>query len=195
MLIPTAWLCPKNGSRPSGCRCRSIIKEHARLDLTEPAAWATLALAAGYLTVLIGILPKRPRITWLLPLVWFVLAVQRSAKCVAVCRRCRHRDGRCPSRFARGPLAARPRDVLLAPPACRLASGRSVADVRLVGRGRQLAGIACRLSGEDWARFDSARWPVELLPKLAESTGRVRTTSRIFNDLCFGGFLIYMPRG
>ncbi len=55
----------------------SLIDEHRPLNLTEPIGWATMLLAAGYLIVLVGVFPRRPRITWLVPLVWFLLALGR----------------------------------------------------------------------------------------------------------------------
>ena len=45
--------------------------------------------------------------------------------------------------------------------------------------------------GGDWAQFDPARWPVELLPALDEIGRSHADGTRIFNDLNFGGFLIY----
>ena len=42
-----------------------------------PIGWATVLLALGYLAVLVSVLPERSRIVWLVPLVWFVLALGR----------------------------------------------------------------------------------------------------------------------
>jgi hypothetical protein len=43
-----------------------LIIEHSRFDFTDPKGWTTLALAAGYLLMLAGVLPARPRVAWLM---------------------------------------------------------------------------------------------------------------------------------
>ena len=55
----------------------------------------------------------------------------------------------------------------------------------------QAAGVRLPVVGRGWARFDSARWPVELLPELNEANCSQAEGTPIFNDLDFGGFLIY----
>ena len=69
--LPRDWLETLTMPLPS------LIDEHARLSLGEPIGWATVALAIGYLAALVGVFPRRPRIVWLLPLVWLVLAAVR----------------------------------------------------------------------------------------------------------------------
>jgi hypothetical protein len=55
----------------------------------------------------------------------------------------------------------------------------------------QAAGIGVPLIGRGWARFDPAHWPVGLLPQLQAIDRSGGAGPRIFNDLNFGGFLIY----
>jgi hypothetical protein len=55
----------------------------------------------------------------------------------------------------------------------------------------QSAGVAIPVVGRGWAQFDPARWPLELLPKLEEINQNNPDGTPIFNDLNFGGFLIY----
>ena len=55
----------------------------------------------------------------------------------------------------------------------------------------QVAGVRAPIVGRGWARFDPARWPVELVPKLEEIDRSNVDGTPIFNDLNFGGFLIY----
>jgi hypothetical protein len=69
--LPREWLETLTMPLPS------LISEHMPLDLGDPIGVATIVLAAGYLIVLLGVYPNRPRVVWLLPLVWFVLALQR----------------------------------------------------------------------------------------------------------------------
>ena len=71
LALPREWLETLAMPLPS------FIVEHAPLDFADPLAWGTLALAAGYVAVLVGVFPQRPRTTWLVPLVWFVLALLR----------------------------------------------------------------------------------------------------------------------
>src|SRR5207253_2234543 len=54
-----------------------IIKEHAPLSMTRPDGQVVLLLALLYLLTLVGTLPARPRVTWVLPLVWFYLSCTR----------------------------------------------------------------------------------------------------------------------
>ena len=59
----------------------------------------------------------------------------------------------------------------------------------------QAAGIAVPVVGRGWARFDPARWPMELLPTLEAIDRSSPDGAGIFNDLNFGGFLIdHTPR-
>ncbi len=88
LALPREWLETLAMPLPS------LIEEHAPLNLAEPIGWATAALAAVYVAVLIGVrsphtpcaepggtrrvpTTRRLRITWLVPLVWFVLALLR----------------------------------------------------------------------------------------------------------------------
>ena len=55
----------------------------------------------------------------------------------------------------------------------------------------QIGGVKLPVVGRGWARFDPACWPVALLPKLDEINRSAADGTPIFNDLNFGGFLIY----
>lgn len=167
-----------------------LIKEHAPLDGTSPIGWATTALAACYVVVLFSVFPRRPRVTWLIPLVWFVLAL-----------------GRCRN----GPLFAITAMLALADmlPYSRLGEwlrGRDMlSDVRpsvgwraavlplilvVTALAVQIGGVNMPLVGRGWVRLDNSRWPVELLPQLyAIEPGEENVP--IFNDMNFGGFLIH----
>src|SRR5262249_17409069 len=46
------------------------MNEHVPLLQAGNSAWAVVAVAAFYLAALLGTLPARPRITWLIPLIW-----------------------------------------------------------------------------------------------------------------------------
>ncbi len=56
----------------------------------------------------------------------------------------------------------------------------------------QSSNIPLPIFGSGWARFDPAYWPMELLPELRKINEKASASNqRIFNDLKFGGFLIY----
>jgi hypothetical protein len=180
----------------------SIIKEHAPLNFTDPEGWITLSLAAAYLGVLLGTLPQRPRVSWLLPLAWLVLAIARvrNVPLFAIAVAVALADALPYSRVA-GWLARR--GMFLPPPRSSAAKRVAHAWLGLVvpliavvaAFVVQAEGIAVPVVGRGWARFDSARWPIELLPKLAAIEHSSAEGAGIFNDLNFGGFLIaHTPR-
>jgi hypothetical protein len=170
-----------------------LIQEHAPLDLARGSGRIMAVLAAGYVALLAGVFPRWPRVTWLLPLVWMALAVERV----------RH-----------APLAAIVMAIAVADllPYCRwsrwlarrgmFTSERPVRAPRfrrwgiplavvLLAIAVQLGGITAPVIGRGWVHFDPAHWPVALLSdlKAIPQTGRERP--RIFNDMLFGGFLIF----
>ena len=51
------------------------------------------------------------------------------------------------------------------------------------------------LLGRGWARLDATVWPVELLPELKQVEQDNPAGTPIFNELDFGGFLIYHTPG
>ena len=55
----------------------------------------------------------------------------------------------------------------------------------------QAVGVQVPVIGRGWARFDADHWPTDLLPKLDAIDRAEGDGGRIFNDLNFGGFLIY----
>jgi len=217
LAMPREWLETLAVPLPN------IIEEHARLDLTEPIGWGTLALAAGYLATLIGVFPRRPRITWLVPLVWFLLALSRvrNAPLFAVTAVIALSDMLPHSRVGRW-LQRRELLANVAEP-CVPLLGTSSAGCKPLGRHclfqavahwrehgvshfkplvlpaivvaaammLQVGGVRVPVVGHDWARFDPARWPMELLPTLDKINRSSPEGTRIFNDMNFGGFLIY----
>jgi hypothetical protein len=58
----------------------------------------------------------------------------------------------------------------------------------------QSAGVTVPLVGRGWARLDSRRWPVELLPRLRAIAAQ-GSSIPVFNDALFGGYLIYYVPG
>jgi len=198
--LPRAWTATLSIPLPG------LIEEHAPLDPADPTAWATFVLGAGYVVALFGVLPRWPRATWLLPLVWLVLAVMRvrNAPLFAVSAALALADVLPVTRFAewlkRGdwllPNAGEADDRAPAP--CRSCPWRSaIAPVLVlaVGLSIQGAGLSVPVIGRNWARLDPAVWPVELLPELRRIEHENPAGTPIFNELDFGGFLIYHTPG
>jgi hypothetical protein len=59
----------------------------------------------------------------------------------------------------------------------------------------QLAGLSLPSLGREWVRLDPRSCPVELLPALRKVEWQVPTGTPIFNEMLFGGFLIYHTPG
>jgi hypothetical protein len=177
------------------------VQEHQPLLNCGP--WAiSVVLLLGFIHVsaLLGVLPVRPRVTWLVPLVWLGLTW---------------------TRIRHGPLFAITTVIVLADVFPRVRWARWLAGKgSVVFRLRtpessaarrdldwrpmlvpsavvvtavvlQLASCSVPLLGRGWARLDRSKWPLELLPELHELEGSADSETPIFNDMAFGGFLIY----
>ncbi len=177
-----------------------VIQEHAPLDPTKPAGWAVLFFGAFYLSMLAGTLPRWPRITWLLPLVWLVLACQcvRHAPLFAVTAAVALADLLPHTRWAA--WLARPGSDLFQFPADAgvhrpwdwrpaLLPAGVVAGALVL----QMARVPVPVVGHGWARLDPAYWPVELAPDLKRCERQ--QPGPIFNEYLYGGFLIYYTPG
>jgi hypothetical protein len=195
--LPREWLATL--SMP----LQGVISEHSPLDFTDASGIVAIAILGAYLAVLLTTLPRGPRATWIVPLVWFVLAIQRvrNVSLLGITTLVAMGDMLPHSRIA-GWLAKH--DMFRASPQVPPArqegnNGRTSSFLPLVLPAIvvlatffvQAAGIEIPLLGRGWAKFDSARWPVELLPQLTEIDRSGPEGGRIFNDLLFGGFLIH----
>jgi len=235
MLVnPYGVYLPKEWWETLSMPLQGIIDEHTPLDFANATGFVSVAIAVAYLIVLRGTFPRWPRVTWLLPLVWFALAIQRVRNVplmavtvvVALADLLPHsRMAEWLSRhdmFSESQESAkkqlgdcpdfRPTKMGLSPSRCpdfrptkaglppsqwlknRLGSILPLVLPLVVVIGAflmQAAGIAMPVAGRGWARFDPARWPIELLPQLTEIDRANPEGTPIFNDLNFGGFLIY----
>lgn len=196
--LPGTWLAVLRSQLVA-----NLMQEHAPLFATTAAVPVAL-FAAVYSLVLIGTLSERPRVTWLIPLAWFVLA----------CARVRH-----------GPLFAVTAVLAIVEifPHCRWAQWlhargsdlyRGPAtdpgainarwDYRptllplvlvLVCVVFQACSLAVPVVGSGWAKLDARQWPVALLPELQKRQYSRSEGTPIFNDMLYGGFLIYFTPG
>jgi len=177
-----------------------LIQEHAPLWERAASAPAVLLFGSVYVAALLGVLPARPRITWLVPLLWLGFA----------CLHVRH-----------APLFAITAVLALADmfPHVRWAKwladkGSSLFRLRINGETETqiisnervkpalvlgvftaailpLASCSLLLFGRNWAQLDHTKWPIDLLPELQKIEREVPAGTPIFNDMLFGGFLIY----
>jgi hypothetical protein len=195
LLNPYGLELPREWLQTLALPLPTIIDEHRPLDVTVPAAWATLLLMAIYLIVLVGVFPRRPRVTWLMPLVWFALALGRvrNAPLLAVVTAIALADMLPNSRLGQW-LAERNMLAVPRPPLGWRSAGLPMVVV-LAAITIQAAGIAVPVIGHGWARFDPDRWPLGLVPRLQEIEQTGGAGPGIFNDLNFGGFLIHHTPG
>jgi hypothetical protein len=165
-----------------------VIREHAPLDLTRLDGLMTLMLAGVYLVALAGLWPGRPRVAWLLPLAWLLLAGARvrHAPLFGVAVLVALPEFLPRTRWARW-LAAR--GDLFRYPAAEEPPRPAVAGLPwLVPAGGVLAAV---LLVRGWARLDPAYWPMGLRPELERYAASRAGATPIFNDYPWGGFLIY----
>jgi hypothetical protein len=171
--------------------------EHLPLWRAGSSGLAVLTFAAVYLAVFLGTMPRRPQVSWLIPLVWLVLA----------CKTIRH-----------GPLFAVTAAIAIGEmyPHIRWVKwlefrGSTVFPLRsphvwvrpkwgpflipalltLTAVLLQWRGVVAPVLGRDWVRLEPRHWPMELLPELREYEAEQPPRTPIFNDMLFGGFLIY----
>jgi hypothetical protein len=176
-----------------------LIQEHGPLRDSGMVAWVVVVQAALYVGALLSISPRRWQVSWLLPLPWLVLTWTRIrygplfavTATIALAEAYPHfrwtgwlaRQGSVV--FRPRPPAHRPGLRALAVPAVLVASALVL----------QATAVTVPILGSGWARLNSAHLPVELLPQLWEYERTHPEGTPIFNDMLFGGFLIYQtPR-
>lgn len=178
---------------------KQIIQEHSALDFAEPKTWPVLAFAALYLAMLAGVPIRRIHITWLLPVVWFVLSLDRvrHAPLFAVLAFIGMASMWPHTRWAEWlkvnrPDFYQPREGTRTPLATNLALPTLVVLFSLI---LIVARVEVPLVGANWARHDPQHWPVEVLDALKEYEPHDGTGNHLFNDYIDGGFAIYHAPG
>jgi hypothetical protein len=213
LRLPGAWL--EIMRSPVVAR---LIEEHAALDFRGPVGWLVLFLGLIYVGTLASVRPWRPRVTWLIPLFWLyetvtrvrhsplfsITAVLAMAEMLPYTRLAAllARPGRDLfqlSRVASGQWSVVSEDGRTGGQRAVDSGSRSV-DSRgalipvglvLLALLLQAAGVRAPIVGHGWVKLDHTHWPVELLPELRQAEQDHPEGSRIFNDLLYGGFLIY----
>ena len=193
--LPKTWMLIMNMPH-----LPELIIEHSRFDFADPKGWTTLALAVAYLVLLVGVLPARPRVAWLLPLFWLVQAMLRvrHGSLFAVVATVAVIDLWPHTIYARWLAAKRP-DVFTPP----VNPARSVLrPVLLTGLVCVTVSVGCQwlgwnvpLIGKGSAKLDPTLWPTELLDDLKAVEPEPGQPNRIFCEYGYGGYLIYHTPG
>lgn len=174
---------------------KEYITEHQPLSLRRTDGQAVAAFGAFYLVMLAGTLPKRPRVTWLIPVVWLALSVTSIRHGPLFCMTALVALAdllpktvwyRLLKKYG-DTFAVKPREPT--PVGWR---GWSVpAALVLVSLGLQAARTPVPVVGYGWAQFDHKMIPAELIDPLQEYAKTRPEGFPIFNDANLGGFLIY----
>jgi hypothetical protein len=181
----------------------TIIEEHAPLRLSRPDGLMVVVFGVVYLIALLGVLPRWPRVTWLLPVVWFCLACTRvrHAPLFSITAAMALADMLPHTRWAAwlarpgSDLFRFPDEAAVSTQGARWQPALLPFTVILAAMVLQAAGLAVPVLGRGWAQPDPAYWPVELLPELRSAQASRAEERRIFNEYLFGGFLIYYTPG
>jgi hypothetical protein len=194
--MPRAWLSLMFSPVLPG-----LIAEHRPL-MSSYVGFTVLLLAFVYVVALLGVLPGRLRVTWFIPLIWLYLAWTRV----------RH-----------GPLFAIIAVIALGDmlphvrwlawwsrhgsEVCRVRAPRASTNrinfrpalvpvvLVLTAVILQIAAMPIPILGYGWAELDPTYLPLDLLPELQAYERDHPKGTPIFNDMLFGGFLIYYTPG
>jgi len=183
-----------------------LIMEHASL-YSHPADLASLTvLLFGllYVSALAGTFPKWPRITWLIPLAWLYLAFMRirNGPLFAITAVIALGDMFPHIRWVawltrHGSELLRIRSFPASGGMTRLDLRPVLIPITLVFMTAifQVAAVPVPVIGHGWVRLERTHFPVELLPELKQYEHEHPKGTPIFNDMLFGGFLIYYTPG
>lgn len=173
---------------------KEMVSEHQPLSLDHTAGQVVAGFGLFYLFALLGTLPKRPKVSWLLPLVWFALSVQgiRQGPLFAVVGVIAVADlwphtvwHRLLKRFG-DTLAREPE------PGSRGWAWAAVPGVLVLGSlALQVSGVEAPVVGRGWAGLDPRTVPVELADPLRRYAAANGRHARLFNDANLGGFVLY----
>lgn len=185
----------------------NIIQEHRPLNFLRVEGVAVVLLAVSYLSLLWQAGWKQLRATWLVPLVWLPLACLRVRHAPLFAITC----GVSLAEMLPGSRLAAwlgEHGLWLATPAENAtdahAETASPATAQSLRRGWTLAlapvllvlivqwsAVSAPLVGRGWAQPEAAGWPLSLAPELRQLAFRQKRPLRVFNQLHYGGFVIF----
>ncbi len=220
IVTPYGFDTPRTWLQIMSLDLPDLIEEHAPLDWRKPEGLATLLLACGYVSTLVSTWPRRPRIVWLLPLLWAWLAMGRvrHAPLFALSATVAWADMLPCSRLAgwlqdKGWLRDMAQNARgeLSTPSWRAPSQElptNVAGTRadwrpwlapcllvLTAMSLQAGDVGCPVLGRGWARLDPRIWPVDLVEQLNAGQEAGLQSDRMFNSLDLGGFVAFFAPG
>jgi hypothetical protein len=173
-----------------------IIQEHVPLMESGAVGWTVLSLALLYVAALAGVPWSRLRVTWLIPLLWLVMAWTRMrhgplfavTATLALAEMFPH--VRWVAWLARhGSVTCRIRVPEQPGPGWRAAVVPAL--VVATSAALQLCAVPVPVLGAGWARIPDNYWPTGLLPQLRAYQASRPPGTGVFNDMLFGGFLMY----
>jgi hypothetical protein len=177
-----------------------LMIEHAPLNPGDATGMLTIALAAVYAAMLLGVPWRKWRVTWLIPLVWFAMTLSRVrngpffaiVSTIAIAEMYAE-VGWIRWLTAQGSelLTLRSRSEMLEYEKPSLGAMVLPAALVALTLGLQVARVPAAVLGAGWARLDPAYWPVELLPELQAFERAHPEGAPIFNEMLWGGFLMY----
>jgi hypothetical protein len=171
-----------------------VVNEHMPLDPTSPLGLTVIGFGVFYLVLLLGTLPRLPRVSWLIPLAWLVLSFKgiRQGPLFAITAAVALADlwphtvwHRLLVKYGDGSLAHAPERRP------GWAWAMVPAAVVLLAATLQVRGVEAPLIGRGWARLDPDFIPVELADEMRAYAAAVPPGTPVFNDANLGGFLIY----
>ncbi len=181
----------------------TIISEHRPLDWTEPEGIMVLSMGGLHMLLLLGTWGHKPRVSWLVPLVWFGLAMMRvrNGPLFAVVATIAWADLLPHTRWMR--WLARRSDLILIP-GIPPPKGTTPWDPQAP------TSVLARLVPHVWLLLlplpwlvpdlllgrlliDRNHWPLALLDSLRKECQREGTV--LFNEDLYGGFVVYFVPG
>ncbi len=170
---------------------RALIIEHMPIYTTSDGV-VPILLFLGYIAFLAKFGERPLRITWVIPIVWFLLAWSRvrNAPLFAITAAIALAEIYSQSSLLkeiaeRKPLYGLVKDRLPAKLPLRTATV-----LLLAGFWLQASGSALPLLGTGWAKPDDARWPFELVPVIRAYAERKTPNKAVFTEFNLGSWAV-----
>jgi hypothetical protein len=181
---------------------KDVVNEHKPINLAHAVDQMMVGCGICYLLLLAGTLPHRPRVTWLIPIVWFVLTFKgiRQGPLFVITAAVALADFWPHTVWHR--LLQRYGDSLVHDPTVRRDSQPSGIIVRVlpftlpvlaifVALVLQIRAVPVPVVGHGWVRLAPTHTPLTLTDTLKEYAHTAEPKARIYNDANLGGYLIY----
>jgi len=170
---------------------RALIIEHLPL-YTSPEGIVPIFLFLGYIVFLL-IFSERPlRMTWFIPIVWFLLAWSRvrNAPLFAITAAIAFAEMYARSSLLKRVAESKPLYGLVNDRLPARLPMRTATVLLLAGFWLQTSGSAMPLLGTGWAKPDTARWPFELVPAIRAYAERETSNKAVFTEFNLGSWAV-----